>query len=475
MSEAQPLLPSHHRPEPHLGVFAVMALIVNKIIGTGIYSIPSLIYEKTGSVGMSLLLWVFGGVITFCGLSVYLEFGLELPHNGGEKNYLQRVWTKPKKFIETTYAFPTVLLGISSGNAYACGKYLLFALGVTEEKDLFVRTVAVGIITFATYLHIFHQKKSTKIFTALGFIKILILLLIIGLGFLVFLDFVELPYEKPDNFKNLWDDYEGFKPNAYSYSVALLQVIYAFKGWENANYVLSEIKDPQKTLKLAAPLSVFLTTFFYFLVILSYFIVIPKYQYKDSGLLIAGVFFTNIFGESVSSRILPALISLSNLGNILAVTFSAPRINQSLAQENLIPFSNVFSNLTSSMLLHWLITVLVLVLPPNGDIYQFIINLSSYPTTWINIFVTVGLFYLHFNSEKENWGKSSEHKWHSYWFISLTFLISNLFLAVFPFVPPPKDLELDGGYTYWLFPVTAISIFALGGVYWAIRKHKNEI
>jgi amino acid transporter len=46
----------------------------------------------TGSVGISLMLWVIGGLLTLCGISVFLEFGLAIPRSGGEKNYLERVY-----------------------------------------------------------------------------------------------------------------------------------------------------------------------------------------------------------------------------------------------------------------------------------------------------------------------------------------------------------------------------------------------
>lgn len=36
------------------------------------------------------MLWVIGGFLTFCGLSVFLEFGLAIPRSGGEKVYLER-------------------------------------------------------------------------------------------------------------------------------------------------------------------------------------------------------------------------------------------------------------------------------------------------------------------------------------------------------------------------------------------------
>lgn len=35
-----------------------------------VFSTPSGIYAATGSVGVSLILWVVGGILTFSGLSV---------------------------------------------------------------------------------------------------------------------------------------------------------------------------------------------------------------------------------------------------------------------------------------------------------------------------------------------------------------------------------------------------------------------
>jgi amino acid transporter len=208
--------------------------------------------------------------------------------------------------------------------------------------------------------------------------------------------------------------------------------------------------------------------------------VVPKEEFKESGVLIAGVFFNKIFGESISSRVLPILISLSNFGNVLAVSFSHSRINQELAKEQLIPFSKTFSKLPNAMALHWLITVFVLVIPPKyGNIYELVVNLYSYPGTWVNIFVTIGLFYLHKNAKREKWGKyntttDSEHRWNSYWLLSLIFLSSNIFLALFPFVKPPQSyLDLNSeSYPYYVFPVTGCSVLLLGVVYWGFR-HKR--
>lgn len=43
-----------------IGVTGAVFLILNKMIGTGIFSTPSSIFASTGSVGISILLWAVG-------------------------------------------------------------------------------------------------------------------------------------------------------------------------------------------------------------------------------------------------------------------------------------------------------------------------------------------------------------------------------------------------------------------------------
>ena len=43
------------------------ALILNKMVGTGIFVAPSAVLALTGSKGVSLCLWLVGGVMTWAG------------------------------------------------------------------------------------------------------------------------------------------------------------------------------------------------------------------------------------------------------------------------------------------------------------------------------------------------------------------------------------------------------------------------
>lgn len=83
---------------------------VSSMVGTGIFSVPSSIVGSTGSVGAALLLWVFGFVLAFCGLWVWLEWGCLYPRSGGEKVYLNIAYPRPRLLALTLFTIQAIFL-----------------------------------------------------------------------------------------------------------------------------------------------------------------------------------------------------------------------------------------------------------------------------------------------------------------------------------------------------------------------------
>ena len=55
-----------------LGFTSVVFLIVNMMIGTGIFSTPAYVYRAVNNVGSAFMLWLTGAVITISGLNLLL-------------------------------------------------------------------------------------------------------------------------------------------------------------------------------------------------------------------------------------------------------------------------------------------------------------------------------------------------------------------------------------------------------------------
>jgi len=110
-----------------IGKWTIVALILNRTIGSGIFLTPHRILAGTGCVGGALFLWVLGALFSMCALYVWLECGLSMPQrtvrgeteprgvprSGGEKNFLEFMFPNDRArlpHIRTTCAFSIMFI-----------------------------------------------------------------------------------------------------------------------------------------------------------------------------------------------------------------------------------------------------------------------------------------------------------------------------------------------------------------------------
>ncbi|KAB5525515.1 amino acid/polyamine transporter I [Coniochaeta sp. 2T2.1] len=447
-----------------IGVWTAIFLIFNRIVGTGIFATPGTILALCGSVGLSLFVWVAGMLIALAGTLVYLEWGTAIPKNGGEKNYLEFVYRRPKFLATCMYTWYVLLLGWASGNSVIFGEYILHAANV-EVGRWNQRAIGLGCITFAFLIHGCALKWGLRLQNLLGCIKLFIILIIVIAGFVALGGHVKLE-TRPDNFTNA---FEGTTGSAYGVVTALYNVIWSYIGYSNANYALSETKNPVKTLKIAAPLAIGLVSVLYMLVNVAYFAGVPKEEILSSKRLVAASFFRNVMGDT-AERALSVFVALSALGNVLSVIFSQGRLVQELGREGLLPFSRLwasnrpFNAPLAGLFEHWAISVITMLAPPPGDAYNFILNLISYPLAIVNCFVAGGLLYLYIYRVKWQWNPPMSATMP----VVIFFLLSNIYLVVAPFVPPEGEDNVYESLPYWLHCVVGFGIILAGAVWWLI-------
>lgn len=449
-----------------IGYLSATSLCLNRMLGAGVFSTGSTIFTLSGSVGTSLLMWGAGSIIAFSGLYVYMEFGSAIPRNGGEKNYLEYIYKKPRFLITAMYASYAFFLGWAAGNSIVVGEYLLNAAG-TEVTQWNSRAIGIGVITFAFIVNGINVKFGLFLGNLLGLFKIVIVLLITVTGWVALAGGINTNgFHAPDNFSRA---FEGESPSGYGIVNALYNVIWSYVGYSNINYALGEVKNPVKVLRIAAPTAFISLAIIYMFVNIAYFAVVPKEEIANSGRILAASFFRYAFGKTAETAS-SVFVALSALGNVMSVIFSQGRIIQQLGREGSLPFSRFFATQKPfrspfvGLMQHWIVCIVTIVAPPPGDAYNFILNLISYPLNVVNTAVAFGLLYIYWQKRKGlvEWNPPIKASIP----VIIFFSFSSLYLIVAPYIPPTNGQSVYQDLPYWIHPVVTWGVFGVGAVYW---------
>ncbi|KAJ3520996.1 hypothetical protein NM208_g13488 [Fusarium decemcellulare] len=362
--------------------------------------------------------------------------------SGGEKVYLEFTYRRPRLLASTLFALYAVLLGFTASNCIIFSQYTLFAFGMDDANDVLRKGLAVGLLTFVTIVHGVFPKTGVKIQNVLGWIKIGIILFMILSGFYVVIfrpDVGTVPHTGQLAWDHLWDD------SSWNWGViatSLFKVFYSYAGLDNVTNVMNEVKNPVRTLRSVALTALATACGMYFLINVAYFLVVPIDEIRGSGELIAALFFER---------------------NVMVVAFAMARMKQEIARQGFLPYSELlsssrpFNSPLGGFFIHYIPSFLVMVLPPSGAIYSFILEIDGYAAQLIGLAAAVGLVKLRFE-------RPDLKRPFKAWIPAVVVkIILGCALLAAPFFRPPED---KGGMFYATYAIVSLSICVLGVIYW---------
>ncbi|KAI9369082.1 high affinity methionine permease [Aspergillus egyptiacus] len=446
----------------YAGFVTLIFMNINKMVGTGVFSTPSSVLDGTGSVGLALFYWMIGFLVAASMLSVYLEFASYFPsRSGSETVYLEQAYPRPSYLVPTVFAMQAVVFSFSSSNAIVLARYL-FRLAESEPTDWQLKGVALASYTVAVLAVSFNTKWSMHLANACGWVKLATLIFVAIAGLVVLGGNVSRIDDPTKHFRNAFDGTQD--ATVYGATHALVNVMFSYQGYENAFNLVNEVKNPIKTLKRSAPLSLLVTAILYMLANVAYLAAASKEEIVNSEVNVASLFFEKTFGSGGASRGLNFLIMLSAFGNLIVTLIGQSRMLRECGRQGVLPFTRFwtttrpFGTPLGPYFVKWALTMLMILAPPAGDAFNFIVDLGIYPQSMFNFLLSVGLLLTRRHRNRLNIPRT---EWHAWSVVVYFAIIANLYLLVAPWYPPTGGAN-GGNVSFWYGTYLVVGISLIG-------------
>ncbi|KAF8798051.1 L-methionine transporter [Phlegmacium glaucopus] len=430
--------------EKSIGLINGIALVVGLQIGSGIFSSPGVVVANTNSVGASLMVWVASGILAWTGASSFAELGSAIPQNGGAQAYLSYAYGPLVSYLFAWTAIIALKPGSNAVISLIFAEYLnrIFWHSTRAEvspddiPQWAIKLTAAGAVVVVTILCVAARKLGPRV--AVVFTTVKVLVTVFGI--------VRLATGKASSsFRQPL--FSGSSTSPSSYALALYSGLWAFDGWDQANYVGGEISKPEKNIPRAIHSSMIIVTLLFLLANLSYFVVLDKNLVGLSN-TVAMDFGRALFGP-IGGSLFAFMVAFSCFGALNGSFFTSSRLVYAAGRERYLPA--IFGRLhttrqtpLNAALLQSAITISFIMI---GNGFRSLINFSVV-ASWAFYFLTVlGLVILRIKEP------TLERPYKTWIITPLIFCCVTLFLLCMPIIAAPREAGAVLGFVLIGIPV----------------------
>jgi APA family basic amino acid/polyamine antiporter len=306
-----------------VGLFGATMIVMGGIVGAGIFINPYVVARHLDTPTAILGAWAAGGLIALVGAFIYAELAARMPEVGGQYAYLRESWHPAVGFL---YGW-VLLLVIQTGGMAAVA--ITFSVYFRELTGLAIATpwIAAFVLAGLAVVNCLGVRAGSAVQSALMVLKIVAILALIagGIWFLQRQPGLVPAAPSPGGLPSL----DGI----LAFGAAMVPVLFAYGGWQTANFVAEEVTEPRRNLPRALVLGVAGVIVLY----LGVNFVCVRVLGPDALAATktpATAVMVRAFGEA-GARAIAVGIAISTLGFLSQSMLVAPRVYFAMARDGL--------------------------------------------------------------------------------------------------------------------------------------------
>lgn len=306
-----------------LGPLDATMIVVSGIIGSGIFINPSLVAQQVDTPFLILAVWVLGGVIALCGAFVFAELGTVVPRAGGQYAFFRDAFHPLIGFLHGWSLLLIIQSGATAAVAVACGQYLVELAGLPAG---WVTPIAIALLLGLVVLHGSGIKPGAILINVVTIGKTCaIAALVIGALAVAGRSGLSFDPAVPPRLHG---------PGLVSALFAgLVPAMFVYGGWQNANFVVEEVRDPERNLPRAILLGVMIVIAVYVTANVAYVHVLSAPELAASKTPAAELA-TRVLGRRGAGA-MSVLVIASTFGFLNLALMTAPRVYYAMARDGL--------------------------------------------------------------------------------------------------------------------------------------------
>src|SRR5437870_4586877 len=266
-------------------------LFIGSVIGSGIFRTPGPILRQVGgSVGIALLVWIVGGVLSHLGALTYAELAASNPEAGGLYCYIRDGFGRPLAFLYGWCLFLVIASGSVAALARAFSEYLARVIPISPVEQTIAAVLMIGIVTV---INVWGTRKSSDLqnWTTLVKMGIIVLLSALLLSFGHHGRDIPSALGAAQHGLDLWS----------KFGLAMIAVLWAYEGWQFGTYSAGEVINPQKAFPRAFLMGSLILVGLYLIAVVAYLFALGPADMAASD-TIAATSVTSVLGSWARSE-----------------------------------------------------------------------------------------------------------------------------------------------------------------------------